>query len=242
MDNFYPSPHKGILCLLQSLDAAPGLADAVAPVGFLSDEERERYESFRVLKRRRDWLLGRWTAKNLIAQHLARRGSRTPLDQIVIQADADGSPYATVSGARLPLSLSISHSGACSFCSLTDVAGATVGADIEGIELRPLSLAEQFFTAEELAQVLARPEAERDAWITLVWSAKEAFLKSIKEGLRVDTRAIGVELPESLAGAVEWQTMRVTAHVDLLNAGSDYHAWWRRSEESILTLGMLRPV
>lgn len=233
----FPSPHPDILCLLQSLDAAPGLADAVAPDGLLSAEERERYESFRVPKRRRDWLLGRWTAKRLIADYLAQRGTPTPFDQIIIRTRSNGSPYAVLFDEELSFSLSISHSAAYSFCALTDRAGGTVGADIEVIEPRPLSLAEQFFTAEELAQVLARLEAERDLWITLVWSAKEAFLKSIKEGLRVDTRAISVDMPESLAG--EWQSLNVVARGELLQANQSYRAWWRYEGELVLTLGWL---
>jgi 4'-phosphopantetheinyl transferase len=239
---FFPSPHPDILCLLQSLDDAPGLANAVAPAGLLSAEERERHESFRVLKRRRDWLLGRWTAKNLLREHLNQHSIFVPLDQIVIRADEDGSPYALLSGQRLPVNLSISHSGAHSLCALTDDTDARVGADIEVIEPRPMSLAEQFFTEEELTAVLARPEAERDARITLVWSAKEAFLKCTKEGLRVDTRAISVELPELLADAGDWQTMRVSPRVELMRVGTDYRAWWRRDEDAILTLGMLRQV
>jgi 4'-phosphopantetheinyl transferase len=190
-----------------------------------------------VPKRRRDWLLGRWTAKHLLREYLKQASAPPSLDAIVIRADADGSPYATLAGDRLLFSLSISHSGAYAFCALTDEAGATVGADVEMIEPRPLSLAEQFFTAEELAAVLARPESERDAGITLVWSAKEAFLKSIKEGLRVDTRAIGVEIPSSLQDDHIWQPLAVTARAGLV--AGEYGAWWRRETGNVLTLGLL---
>lgn len=236
---FFPSPGPEIHCLLQSLDAAPGLADGVAPAGLLAPEERERYETFRVPKRRRDWLLGRWTAKQLARLHLAKRGSARRADEIVVRADLNGSPYLALAGERLPLSLSISHAGAHSFCALTDRVGAAVGADIEMIEPRPRSLAEQFFAAEELAALLARPQDERDLLITLVWSAKEAFLKCIKEGLRVDTRAVTVALPEELAGPDVWQSLVVTPRDDLPGAGYCYRSWWRREGDKVLTLGLL---
>ena len=236
----FPSPHPQIHCLLQSLHAAPGLAEGAAPAGVLSAEERAQYEGFRVPKRRRDWLLGRWTAKNLVRAYLTAGGRPTQLDGIVIIANPDGSPYATVAGARLPLSLSISHSGESSFCALTPLAGTTVGADVEMIEPRPVSLAEQFFTQEELAGVLAQSEDERDFLITLVWSAKEAFLKCMRQGLRVDTRAVTVRIWEALSDEEGWQMLEVVADADLLRAGSVYQAWWRREGRSVLTLGILR--
>ncbi len=235
----FPSPHPDILCLLQSLDAAPGLADDLAPAGLLASEERERYATFRAPKRRRDWLLGRWTAKQLARQYLDARGAQRHADEILVRADGDGSPYLSLDGARLPVSLSISHSGAYSFCALTDQPGAAAGADVEMIEPRPLSLAEQFFAAQELAALLARPQAERDLLITLVWSAKEAFLKCIKEGLRVDTRAVTVALPEQTAAAEVWRPLAVTARAGLVHADLRYQCWWRREGGMVLTLGLL---
>jgi 4'-phosphopantetheinyl transferase len=88
----FPSPHPDILCLLQSLDAAQGLANGLAPAGLLAPEERERYETFRVPKRRRDWLLGRWTAKQLGRLYLTLDGAPRRADEIVVRADSDGSP------------------------------------------------------------------------------------------------------------------------------------------------------
>lgn len=239
MDDFYPSPQKDIFCLLQSLDATAGLAEGIAPPGLLSEEEHARCEAFRVLKRRRDWLLGRWTAKHLIHAYLSENDAPPPLDAIIIRADPDGAPYAALGDERLPLSLSISHSGPFSFCALTDRQGAAVGADVEMIEPRPLSLAEQFFTAGELTALLAQPESERDLCMTLVWSAKEAFLKCIREGLRVDTRAIRVRVPENVSDSQGWQPLEVTANANLLPAENAYQAWFRREREAILTLGLL---
>ena len=231
------APAPEVRCLLQSAADAPELAEGRAPAGLLAAEERATCESLRVPKRRRDWLLGRWTAKRLVRDYLAETGSTPLLDDIIIRADPDGAPYAALRGARLPVSLSISHSGGRAFCALADLAGTAVGADIEVVEPRPLSLAEQFFTPEELADVLARPLAERDLWMTLVWSAKEAYLKCIREGLRVDTRALAVELPA--AAAPGWQPLTVRPRPDLPGAARAYRSWWRREDGAALTLGLL---
>ena len=233
---FFPSPHSGIRCLLQSVDS-------VEADGLLADEERARLDSLRVPKRRQDWLLGRWTAKQLVRRYLAESGPPPALDALLIRADEDGAPYAALvqpaATNRLPISLSISHSGPCSFCALSAARDASVGADIEMIEPRPLSLAEQFFTREELAQVMAAPEGERDALITLIWSAKEAFLKCVREGLRVDTRKIQCSGIAEIEGGAGWRTLTLTASPGLLPERAQYQTWWQRGSGYVVTLGLL---
>lgn len=57
-----------IAWLVQSACDLPALPAAA----WLSPPERERLSSFKVAKRRDDWLLGRWTAKRLAQTVLAR--------------------------------------------------------------------------------------------------------------------------------------------------------------------------
>ncbi|MBX7235635.1 MAG: 4'-phosphopantetheinyl transferase superfamily protein [Caldilineales bacterium] len=59
-----------LLHLLQTLAASPTLAEGIAPPGLLHPTEQAHLDAFRVVKRRRDWLLGRWTAKHLVQQYL----------------------------------------------------------------------------------------------------------------------------------------------------------------------------
>ncbi|MCB0159565.1 MAG: hypothetical protein KDD83_15640, partial [Caldilineaceae bacterium] len=64
---------------MQSATAAPEIEQGVAPAGLLSPAEEARLAEFTVVKRRRDWLLGRWTAKDLVRTVLAEQyGSRIP--------------------------------------------------------------------------------------------------------------------------------------------------------------------
>jgi 4'-phosphopantetheinyl transferase len=132
----YPAPDPRIYCLLQSAGTHPGLAEGIPPAGLLSPQELARCDGLKVSKRRRDWLLGRWTAKQLLRAYLAATAGQIPsLDQIEILAEEDGAPYAWF-GARLPISLSISHSGSESFCAICEQEVGQVGADIEQIEPR----------------------------------------------------------------------------------------------------------
>ena len=116
-----------------------------------------------------------------------------------------------------------------------------MGADVEMIEPRPISLAEQFFAAQEQAALLARPQSERDLLITLAWSAKEAFLKCIKAGLRVDTRSVVVDIPPVLDAAGAWKPLFVTAAAGAMPEARVYRSWWRQDGAAILTLGLLTP-
>ena len=57
----------------------------MAPAGLLSAAELERMGQFTAEKRRREWLLGRYTAKQLVQRYLDQEtGQRPPLDALVI--------------------------------------------------------------------------------------------------------------------------------------------------------------
>src|SRR5215216_7856718 len=132
--------------LIQSIDARPELAQGNAPEGMLSPTEQQRLGGFGVAKRRRDWLLGRWTAKHLLQHYLAQRtGAWLPLDAFVIASDPDGAPrvmldcglqIADFSCNLQSLSVSISHCDGYAFCEISDRDRLAIGADIERIAPR----------------------------------------------------------------------------------------------------------
>ena len=233
----FSSPDPRIYCLLQSLDSHPSLAEGVAPEFLLSFAERSRFTRFIVPKRRRDWLLGRWTAKHLVQSYLAlTEGSLMPLDEIEISADDNGAPYVSV-GGRLPISLSISHSGDTSFCAVCRRETGFVGADVEHIEARDNSFVRTFFTDGENAAVEAAALAERDEVVTALWSAKEAVLKTLRLGLRADTRQV-----EVFSGALSPEWCPVTAQLDpdlLPSPSSSLSAWQQTHLGYILSLALL---
>ena len=80
--------------LLQSRDDCPEIARAKAPAGLLCNQEQRRLSTLKIEKRRRDWLLGRWTAKHLVQSFLLATQELTPaLHTIQIATEEDGSPY-----------------------------------------------------------------------------------------------------------------------------------------------------
>jgi 4'-phosphopantetheinyl transferase len=231
-----------VVSLLQTLGAHPALARADAPPGLLAPAEQTQLASLRVEKRRRDWLLGRWTAKHLLQAYLQQEiGRPFPLDGLLIGQDPDGAPYAATAGPpseRLPLSISISHSGDRAFCALADEPGVSIGADTEMVRPGLDEMARQFFASEELAWLEHIAPDERAAAIVTVWSAKEAVLKALRMGLRADTRRV-VCVPERTAGE-EWAAVAVRCDASLFTDEpvGEVAAWCRRSGEYVESLAL----
>ncbi len=179
---------RWLLCLAGEVPAS----DADSPPGFLSDRESEMFAQLRFAKRRREWLLGRWTAKRLY-QCSQETDQALPMCAITVANDSDGAPYLLANGkGRLPLSLSISHRQDRAFCALAPSSGCAVGADVERVELRDPAFVHDFFTSSEGALVSGCPAPRRDTFVTILWSAKEAVLKAMRYGLRVDTRRVEI--------------------------------------------------
>jgi 4'-phosphopantetheinyl transferase len=214
---------------------------------FLSKAERTTYEGLRIEKRRREWLLGRWTAKQLLRRSRIAYAN-VPLTAITVGRDTDGAPYLAVETnqgdpGRLSLCLSISHRGEKAFCAISDT--QIIGADIEHVEARHPAFVHDFFTASENAHVWASPTATRDTLITVIWSAKESALKVLREGLRLDTRCVeitrvdgieaGSKIGKHVAPAREWHPIQMQC--TLPNAPR-FAAWWRPDGGDVLTLAM----
>jgi 4'-phosphopantetheinyl transferase len=187
--------------------------------------------------------LGRWTAKRLL--RLSDPAYRDlELNAISVGNDPDGAPFLCVQGiGRLALSLSISHRQERAFAALC--ASFPVGADIERVEAHAPSFVRDYFTAQEAERVFGAPPQRRDALATVIWSAKEAVLKAVRLGLRVDTRTVevrhvqGMEPDQGAEGLSldpeAWYEMRI---VTTLPDEPHFAAWWRPDGDYVLTLAV----
>lgn len=241
----------------------PACSAAVeAPPAFLSASEQRTYERLRFPKRREEWLLGRWTAKQLLRRSLESYRDLA-LSAIDVRVDPDGAPYLSVQGeGRLPASLSISHRAGRAVCALSPALSPSIGVDLERVEPRARAFVEDFNTAGEAARVWACAPEARDTLVTAIWSAKEAVLKAFRHGLRVDTRAVEVQhvagLEADLARAGEasspptlplhrvgdgatserWQPVQVACAV---RGALRVAAWWRPEGDGVLTMAAVWP-
>jgi 4'-phosphopantetheinyl transferase len=192
----------------------------VAP---LTLAERTRFARFRVAKRRADWLLGRVTAKAVVAAALADAFPREwPLGAIEISSDPNGRPYARLApeaspvdgfapSERLPVSVSVSHAEGYALCAATCSGSAadesslrTLGVDLGYIEARSTGFVDTFFTEDEQRFVRDAPSSERPLRANLIWCAKEAALKALGLGLAADTRNVSCLPVPGCADLAEW--------------------------------------
>jgi 4'-phosphopantetheinyl transferase len=175
-----------------------------------------------VPKRRADWLAGRLTAKAVVAAALAEVvPGEWPLRALEIASAASGAPCARVApeaspvagfapGARLPISLSISHAEGHALCAATwsapadDGSRRTLGIDLGRVEPRSREFLATFFTGDEQRFVRDAPASERELRANLIWCAKEAVLKALGLGLTVDTVDLSCRLEPGAADPAEW--------------------------------------
>ena len=114
-----------------------------------------------------------------------------------------------------------------------------MGIDLDRVEHRDESFLTDYFTTGEQAFTRALPEHLRDLWITLAWSAKEAVLKVLGVGLRMDTRKVEIRnarnLFKSEEAEVDWKAVSVACTE---RKADGWHIWWRKRGEFILTLAV----
>lgn len=179
------------------------LADVPHDDAWLTDRERAVLTGLRFEKRRRDWRLGRWTAKHAVAHFLGG-----DLDEIAIVAGDDGAPRAMTGDARLPVAISITHRDGIAVCAVAE-GGVAVGCDLELVEQRPAVFAGDWFTDDELARLDAAPETRRAQLTTLTWAAKEAAMKARHDGLRVPTRRVVLDQVATDDATTDWHPLVV---------------------------------
>src|SRR6201997_3604451 len=162
---------------------------------WLCPEEIACLNSFRFAKRRSDWRLGRWTAKQAIAACLYWPAFPGLLAEIEIRATPSGAPEALLPGLTTPLSFSISHRAGKSMCAVSPVR-MRLGCDLEVVEERSQAFATDYLTAAEQAFLGRAAHEDRPGLLALLWSAKESALKALGEGVRRDTRSVVATLTE----------------------------------------------
>jgi len=198
---------------------------------WLSAAEQQLQARFVVPKRRADWRLGRWTAKAALAAALGVDRSR-----ISIAVAADGAPEPLLDGAPIhehgePLSLSISHREDTGL-AVVGRRGIVVGGDLEVVEPRSDAFVQEWFSPAEQDLVAGSVAAgRRNEMACLVWSAKEAAAKVLREGLRLDVRQATVSLDAAAQGgrwsasSVEWRTEERVIP-----------GWWRIDGTRVVTI------
>ena len=200
---------------------------------WLNTNELDRLGNMSVPKRRADWRLGRWTAKQAVISFLDRSADSSNLAKIEIHARPSGAPEVFLHDQLALVSISLSHSSGTALCTIAGF-GRDFGCDLEKIEPRADAFIADYFTPQEKV-IIARSEIEnRSLLVTLFWSAKESALKTLRSGLRLSTTSVSVQLSEDdpclrkkvhqamHADATEWRPLSVRISADRVFTG-----YWR---------------
>ena len=209
---------------------------AIDPPAYLAEEELARLADMRFSKRRIEWLHGRRTAKILL-QRCHPVCSSLPLSEIIIKNELNGMPYpCQKNGGQMTGCLSISHRDRIAVSALTLVSSLRVGVDLEKVEPFQANFVADYFTPMEFERVYILPPDNRPETITLIWSAKEAALKALGQGLRLDTRTVEITIldqDEYCIGTQGWNRFEVNTR---LTPGKVWHGWWRDYKNYVLTI------
>jgi len=175
---------------------------------WLSPDEVERADRFRFDKHRREFVLGRAVLRALIAGYLRMQ----PHDAAFIYGPK-GKPALAL--ADCSLFFNVSNSGDLAAYAFT--LDCEIGVDVEHRRrlLEIEGIAQRFFAADEVAELMRLPEYQRPEGFFNCWTRKEAYIKAIGDGLSVPLHSFQVtlqpgdparmiELDGSAAAAERW--------------------------------------
>jgi 4'-phosphopantetheinyl transferase len=211
-----------------------GEEDVPSSREWLAADECRRAEAMRYAKRRSDYLLGRWTAKQAVARVLGGRTEPVRLAAIeirnVVDGPARGAPRVFADGRPAPLSISMTDRAGWGVCAVSE-GEVALGCDLELVEPRSPAFVRDYLTAGERARLeAAASEDDARRLANLIWSAKESALKILRTGLRRDTRSVEVSVDDQpVTGG--WCRLVVAAE-----EGPRFSGWWRRYGDFLLTL------
>jgi 4'-phosphopantetheinyl transferase len=212
-------------------------SDVPALDEWLSEKELDFLRRMKFPKRKSDWRLGRWTAKQATAAYLKLHSHAQALKGIEIIAAPSGAPEVLLCGQQVPVTISLSHRAGMAMCVVTSSENQ-VGCDVEVIETHSDAFVADYFTNREQALVKGAAVKDRLLLVALMWSAKESALKAVQMGLRLDTRSMEVELPWPLSpeypgdapahlgkedDSMDWHRLALTGE------GQVFSGWWRQA-------------
>lgn len=199
---------------------------------YLGPEEGQIFQTLRFPKRQRDWLAGRLSVKRLV-QAADAQLKAVNLQDIQILKAPSGAPLLQLMSDIPPSgTISLSHSNGNVFCAYEREPARHLGIDLELIEARDPSFLDDYFNQNEIQQILAHPLGQHFA-ATLFWSVKEALLKALSLGLRIDTRRIELSLPANTPSDQTWQSISYKINTEKL---PPLHLFWRKEGSFVLTI------
>lgn len=154
------------------------ISDIILDESLLSISEKNQYDSFKIAKRKNEFLASRILAKKFISDSLGCK-----IIDVEIKNNSDRKPYAIING-NSSFYISISHREDYVAVAFNRDFSPYIGIDVEIIEKKNREYLSDFMSSSELDN--------GDDEIVKIWAMKEAFLKMIGRGLSVSARDIEI--------------------------------------------------
>jgi 4'-phosphopantetheinyl transferase len=205
-----PPPFEAWIWTPDASGPSPG-ADAAQ---WLDEHERARAGRYRFERDRRRYI----DAHAVLRLLLSARIGVAP-ERVAFEIDESGKPRLHPAGCAF----SMSRSEDLVLVAMADA--GEIGADVERLRSLPDldALAERCLTPAERAALAALPPAERDLAFMRAWTRKEACLKALGTGLRIEPSTFDAGL-HAVDGAVRIDTPQGAAalFVQSLPDGADW--------------------
>jgi len=205
-------------------------ADVPKEDSWLSAREVICLSGMHFVKRRTDWRLGRWTAKQALAACLHVPNHLSALAEIEVRAAPSGAPEVFVANQPAAFTVSLSHRAGLAACAVARTP-VDLGCDLETIEPHGQAFVTDYFTAEEQLRIAQASAADQPRLVALLWSGKESTLKALRTGLRLDTRSVVVNPGGTSLHVSGWHPLQVR-YAD----AQAFHGWWRYSDSFLRTV------
>lgn len=162
---------------------------STAILTLLNEEERRRYDAFRVSSARIQFL----AARALLRMTLSRYHNSAP-NTWYFNLNAYGRPSVCNNLAATNLHFSVSHTDGMVACAVGHF--SEFGIDVERLD-RHIDVAEMLLNVlapSEIAQLNDMPEDKRSEHFLLLWTLKEAYVKARSMGLSLPMNGVAFDL------------------------------------------------
>lgn len=148
-------------------------------------EKRERIFRFHRYEDAQRALIGDTLVRYLLCKKLGIKNK-----ELIFGVNEYGKPF-LINSAHIEYN--ISHSGKWVTCSIDNL---PVGIDIEQIKPIDMSIAERFFSKEEVKCLMSKCVVEREAYFYDLWTLKESYIKAIGKGLSIPLDSFTIRIEE----------------------------------------------
>ena len=177
----------------------------------LDMDERQRAARFRFPPVAAEFIQAHVALRLLLARQTGQRP-----EELEVKADAQGKPCLP---GEAQLNFNLSHTQGCAAIILAT--GHPVGIDIEKRHALNdlLALVDRVCTPSERDELLRNPREKREDLFFQLWTRKEALLKALGSGLRMEPRRVEVglaeerevDLSETLDASCAWRVLSLKA-------------------------------